>query len=149
MAETAADLKQKLKEKMGASQAPSTDEAPVVKDGFIKGTLIDDKAIAFLQKLATIMFIVTVLGLLWLWLERTVGLSSCDVAGKKLMPCPDAVRNLAFCRAWVPSIYVGFMMFWIKPFLHLGWMGWGFVLVQSINLSGYLFQAIQSVTGVR
>jgi hypothetical protein len=41
------------------------------------------------------------------------------------------------------------MMFWIKPFLNLGWLGWGFVIVQSINLSGYLFQAIQTATGVR
>jgi hypothetical protein len=132
MAETAAELKQKLKEKMGATQASPSDEAPVVKDRFIRGTMLDDKAIAFLQKLATIMFVFIVLGLLWLWFERSIG-----------------VKAIAPYRAWVPSIYVIVMMFWIKPFLHLGWMGWGFVLVQSINLSGYLFQAIQSVTGVR
>lgn len=126
---TAAELKEQLKAKM---QSPaSTGDAPQ-QDRFIKGTLIDDRAIEFLQKLATIIFIVAIIGLLWLWLERTVG-----------------TRTIAPYRAWVPSIYVAAMMFWNKPFLHLGWLGWGFVVVQSVNLSGYLFQAIQSVTGVR
>lgn len=126
---TAAKLKEQLKAKMQASA--STGDAPQ-QDRFIKGTLIDDRAIELLQKIATIIVIVAIIGLLWLWLERTVG-----------------TRTIAPYRAWVPSIYVAVMMFWNKPFLHLGWLGWGFVVVQSINLSGYLFQAVQSVTGVR
>jgi len=125
---TAAELKEQLRAKM----ATSGGEAPVQQDRFIKGTLIDDRVIAFLQKLATIIFIVAIIGIFWLWLERTVG-----------------TRTVSPYRAWVPSAYVVFMMFWSKPFLYLGWLGWGFVIVQSINLSGYLFQTIQGLTGVR
>jgi hypothetical protein len=127
---TAAELKEQLRAKM-ANSAPTESTQPQ-QDRFIKGTLIDDKAIAFFQKLATIIFIVAIIGLLWLWLERSVG-----------------TRVISPYRAWVPSIYMVVMMFWIKPFLNLGWLGWGFVIVQSINLSGYLFQAIQTATGVR
>jgi hypothetical protein len=127
---TAAELKEQLRAKMANSV--STESVQPQQDRFIKGTLIDDKAIAFFQKLATIIFIVAIIGLLWLWLERSVG-----------------TRAISPYRAWVPSIYIVVMMFWIKPFLHLGWLGWGFVIVQSINLSGYLFQAIQTATGVR
>ncbi len=127
---TAAELKEQLRAKMANSA--STESVQPQQDRFIKGTLIDDKAIAFLQKLATIIFIVAIIGLLWLWLERSVG-----------------TKVISPYRAWVPSIYIVVMMFWIKPFLHLGWLGWGFVIVQSINLSGYLFQAIQTATGVR
>jgi hypothetical protein len=127
---TAAELKEQLRAKMANSV--STESVQPQQDRFIKGTLIDDKAIAFFQKLATIIFIVAIIGLLWLWLERNVG-----------------TRVVSPYRVWVPSIYIVVMMFWIKPFLHLGWLGWGFVIVQSINLSGYLFQAIQTATGVR
>lgn len=126
---TAAELKEQLKAKM---QVPAGTADTPQQDRFVKGTLIDDRAIEFLQKLATIIFIVAIIGLLWLWLERTVG-----------------TKTISFYRAWIPSIYVVAMMFWIRPFLHLGWLGWGFVVIQSINLSGYLFQAIQGVTGVR
>jgi len=94
--------------------------------------LLDDKAIAFLQKLATIIFIIAALGALWLFLERQIG-----------------VKVLAPWRIWTPSVFMLVMMFLTKPFLKLGWFGWAFVLVQSINLSGYLFQAIQGVTGIR
>ena len=127
---TAAELKEQLRAKMANSA--STESTQPQQDRFIKGTLIDDKAIAFFQKLATIIFIVAIIGLLWLWLERNVG-----------------TRVISPYRVWVPSIYMVVMMFWIKPFLNLGWLGWGFVIVQSINLSGYLFQAIQTATGVR
>jgi hypothetical protein len=128
---TAAELKEQLKAKMSAP-ATSTGDAPIQTDRFIKGTLLDDKAIAFLQKLATIIFIVAVLGALWLWLERVIG-----------------VDSLRPWRVWSPSVFMLVMMFITKPFLKLGWFGWAFVLVQSINLSGYLFQALQGVTGVR
>jgi hypothetical protein len=127
---TAAELKEQLRAKMANSA--STESVQPQQDRFIKGTLIDDKAIAFFQKLATIIFIVAIIGLLWLWLERIVG-----------------TKVMSPYRAWVPSIYMVVMVFWIKPFLHLGWLGWGFVIVQSINLSGYLFQAVQTATGVR
>lgn len=124
---TAAELKDQLKAKIAQTQTaePQTDR-------FIKGTLIDDKAIAFLQKLATIIFIVAILGALWLWLERSVG-----------------VEVLRPWRIWAPSVFMFVMMFLTKPFLKLGWFGWAFVLVQSINLSGYFFQLIQKVTGIR
>lgn len=123
---TAAELKEQLKSRMQSSQ-----DSPV-EDRFIKGTLLDDKAIAFFQKIATIIFIVAVLGALWLFLENKIG-----------------ARTLALWRVWLPSVFMLVMMFLTKPFLKLGWFGWAFVLVQSINLSGYLFQAIQGVTGVR
>ena len=126
---TAAELKEQLKAQMKASAR--TGDAPQ-QDRFIKGTLIDDRMVELLQKIATIIVIVSIIGLLWLPLERTVG-----------------TRTITPYRVWVPSIYVAVLMFWNKPFLHLGWLGWGFVVVQSINLSGYLFQAVQSVTGVR
>jgi len=129
---TAAELKEQLRAKMANSASTPTEAAQPQQDRFIKGTLIDDKAIAFFQKLATIIFIVAIIGLLWLWLERNVG-----------------TRVISPYRVWVPSIYMVVMMFWIKPFLNLGWLGWGFAIVQSINLSGYLFQAIQTATGVR
>ena len=131
---TAAKLKEQLKAKMASPV--SSDEAPQTgrsqTDRFIKGTLLDDKAIAILQKLATIIFIVAVLGALWLFAERQIG-----------------AKVLAPWRVWSPSVFMVVLMFWTKPFLKLGWFGWAFVLVQSINLSGYLFQLIQSVTGIR
>lgn len=129
---TAAELKEQLKQKMQSQQPSDTASQPVQRDRFIKGSLLDDNAIAFLQKLATIIFIVGALGALWLFLENKVG-----------------VKTLAPWRVWMPSVFMVVMMFLTKPFLKLGWFGWGFVLVQSINLSGYLFQAIQKVTGVR
>lgn len=131
MAETAQELKDRLKREMASTGGATSSESPK-QDRFIKGTFLDDHVIAFLQKVATILLIVVAIGMIWLWLERSIG-----------------VRTLAPYRAWLPSIYMGIMMFWIKPFLRLGWLGWGFVIVQSINLSGYFFQAIQSVTGVR
>jgi hypothetical protein len=121
---TAAELKQQLMDRMNESEHP--------KDNFIKGTLIDDKAIAILQKVATIFAIVFIISLIWLFTERNFG-----------------ARTLAPYRAYVPTIYMAVMMFLTKPFLRLGWLGWAFVLTQSINLSGYLFQAIQSATGIR
>jgi len=131
---TAAELKEQLKAKMQSQADAPVDQSqpqqPV--DRFIKGTLLDDKAIAFLQKVATIIFIVAALGALWLWLERLIG-----------------VENLRPWRIWTPSVFMLVMMFLTKPFLKLGWFGWAFVLVQSINLSGYLFQALQGVTGIR
>lgn len=131
MAKTAAELKAEL----AANVDKPIDQSPVsvpVKDRFIKGTLIDDHAIAIIQKAATIIFIIALLGALWLWLERSLGV--------------DILRPW---RIWLPSVYMIVMMFITKPFLKLGWFGWAFVLVQSVNLSGYLFQALQSVTGVR
>ena len=100
---TAAELKEQLRAKMANSA--STEPTQPQQDRFIKGTLIDDKAIAFFQKLATIIFIVAIIGLLWLWLERNVG-----------------TRVISPYRVWVPSIYMVVMMFWIKPFLNLGWL---------------------------
>lgn len=128
---TAAELKEQLRAKM-QSQSPASEPSPQVSDRFIKGTLLDDKAIAILQKIATIIFIVATLGALWLFLENRLG-----------------VRTLAPWRIWSPSVFMLVMMFLTKPFLRLGWFGWAFVMVQSINLSGYLFQLIQGVTGVR
>jgi len=128
---TNAEMKAALAQKMAGVSAPANASEPV-HDRFIKGTLIDDRIIGFLQKAATIIFIVAVLGALWLWTERSFG-----------------VRALAPYRIWSPSVFMLVMMFITKPFLRLGWFGWAFVLVQSINLSGYLFQMIQSVTGVR
>jgi hypothetical protein len=136
---TSQEVKAALAQKMAGGSAPARDSAPVssnsvgeIQDRFIKGTLIDDRIIGFLQKAATIIFIVALLGALWLWAERSFG-----------------VKVLAPYRIWSPSIFMVVMMFVTKPFLRLGWFGWAFVLVQSINLSGYLFQTIQSVTGVR
>lgn len=131
MSKTAAELKAELAANVGANSQPKPESQPV-KDRFIKGTLIDDYAIAYIQKAATIIFIVALLGALWLWLERSIG-----------------VNTLRPWRVWLPSVYMIVMMFLTKPFLRLGWFGWAFVLVQSINLSGYFFQSIQFVTGVR
>ena len=129
---TAAELKEQLKQKMQSQQPVDNSSQPVQRDRFIKGTFLDDNAIAFIQKLATIIFIVAALGALWLFLENKV-----------------SVRTLQPWRVWTPSIFMVVMMFLTKPFLKLGWFGWAFVMVQSINLSGYLFQAIQGFTGVR
>ena len=129
---TAAELKEQLKQKMQSQQSVDNASQPVQRDRFIKGTFLDDNAIAFIQKLATIIFIVAALGALWLFLENKV-----------------SVRTLQPWRVWTPSIFMVVMMFLTKPFLKLGWFGWAFVMVQSINLSGYLFQAIQGFTGVR
>ena len=129
---TAAELKEQLKQKMQSQQPVDNVSHPVQRDRFIKGTFIDDNVIAIIQKVATIVIVVAVLGGIWLFAENKIG-----------------ARNLQPWRVWTPSIYMIVMMFWTKPFLHLGWFGWGFVLVQSVNLSGYLFQAIQGITGVR
>lgn len=126
---TAAELKSQLKQNMQSVDSPSQ---PVQRDRFIKGTFLDDNAIAFIQKLATIIFIVAALGALWLFLENKIG-----------------IRTLQPWRVWTPSVFMIVMMFLTKPFLKLGWFGWAFVMVQSINLSGYLFQALQGITGVR
>ena len=129
---TAAELKEQLKQKMQSQQPVDNSSQPVQRDRFIKGTFLDDNAIAFIQKLATIIFIVAALGALWLFLENKIG-----------------IRTLQPWRVWTPSVFMVVMMFLTKPFLKLGWFGWAFVMVQSINLSGYLFQAIQGFTGVR
>ena len=129
---TAAELKTQLQAQMNQPTTVQADSGASVKDRFIKGTFLDDKAIAFLQKTSTIIFIVAVLGALWLFAENKIG-----------------VKTLQPWRVWTPSIFMLVMMFVTKPFLKLGWFGWGFVLVQSINLSGYLYQALQGVTGVR
>jgi hypothetical protein len=131
---TSQEVKAALAQKMAGGNAPvsSNSGGEQVQDRFIKGTLIDDRIIGFLQKAATIIFIVAVFGALWLWAERQF-----------------SPRLLAPWRVWTPSVFMVVMMFVTKPFLRLGWFGWAFVLVQSINLSGYLFQTIQSVTGVR
>ena len=129
---TTAQLKEKLKQNMQSQQPVDNASQPVQRDRFIKGTFLDDNAIAFIQKLATIIFIVVALGALWLFLENKIG-----------------IRTLQPWRVWTPSVFMVVMMFLTKPFLKLGWFGWAFVMVQSINLSGYLFQAIQGFTGVR
>ena len=129
---TAAELKTQLQAQMNQPTTVQADSGASVKDRFIKGTFLDDKAIAFLQKTSTIIFIVAVLGALWLFAENKIG-----------------VKTLQPWRVWTPSIFMLVMMFVTKPFLKLGWFGWAFVLVQSINLSGYLYQALQGVTGVR
>ena len=129
---TAAELKAKLQAQMNQPTTVQADSEAPIKDRFIKGTLLDDKAIAFIQKTSTIIFIVAVLGALWLFAENKIG-----------------VKTLQPWRVWTPSIFMLVMMFLTKPFLKLGWFGWAFVLVQSINLSGYLYQALQGVTGVR
>ena len=128
---TASELKAQLQANMAAQTATST-QPTQPQDRFIKGTFLDDKAIAILQKTSTIIFIVAALGALWLFVENKIG-----------------VKTLQPWRVWTPSIFMLVMMFLTKPFLKLGWFGWAFVLVQSINLSGYLFQALQGVTGVR
>ena len=125
------DLKNAMQAKQSQSQSEPTAVQPQ-RDRFIKGTLIDDKIIAIMQKVATILLILGVIGALWLFAE------------KQLSP-----RALAPYRVWIPSIYTVVLMYITKPFLRLGWLGWGFVIVQSINLSGYLFQSIQGVVGVR
>lgn len=131
---TSQEVKAALARKMAGNSDPASSDSggEQMQDRFIKGTLIDDRIIGFLQKAATIIFIVAVLGALWLWAERQF-----------------SPRLLAPWRVWTPSVFMVVMMFVTKPFLRLGWFGWAFVLVQSINLSGYLFQTIQSVTGVR
>ena len=128
---TASELKAQLQANMAAQTATST-QTTQPQDRFIKGTFLDDKAIAILQKTSTIIFIVAALGALWLFVENKIG-----------------VKTLQPWRVWTPSIFMLVMMFLTKPFLKLGWFGWAFVLVQSINLSGYLYQALQGVTGVR
>lgn len=131
MPETAQQLKDRLRQSV--AQGDSGGAAPAqTQDRFIKGTLIDDKLIAVAQKIATIVLIVALLGAGWLWLERTVGV--------------DTLRPY---RVWTPSVFMAVMMFITKPFLRLGWFGWAFVLVQSVNLSGYFFQVIQKITGIR
>ena len=127
------DLKNAMQAKQSQSQSQSEPTAvQPQRDRFIKGTLIDDKFIAIMQKVATILLVLGVIGALWLFAE------------KQLSP-----RALAPYRVWIPSIYTVVLMYITKPFLRLGWLGWGFVIVQSINLSGYLFQSIQGVVGVR
>jgi len=127
------DLKNAMQAKQSQSQSQSEPTAvQPQRDRFIKGTLIDDKFIAIMQKVATILLVLGTIGALWLFAE------------KQLSP-----RALAPYRVWIPSIYTVVLMYITKPFLRLGWLGWGFVIVQSINLSGYLFQSIQGVVGVR
>jgi hypothetical protein len=118
---TVAELKKQM---MDGSEQP--------KDNFVKGTLIDDKSIYGLLKAAAIFTIVFVTSVIWLFAERNIG-----------------VRTLAPYRVYLPTIYMVVMMFLIKPFLKLGWLGWAFVLTQTINLAGYLHQLIQSLTGIR
>lgn len=128
------EMKDAIAQKMagGGVNNVATTVQPMQQDRFFKGTLIDDRVIEIVQKVATIIIIVAVLGALWLWTERVF-----------------SPRALAPWRVWTPSVFMVVMMFVTKPFLRLGWFGWAFVLVQSINLSGYLFQTIQSVIGVR
>lgn len=72
---TSQEVKAALAQKMAGGSAPvsSNSVGEQIQDRFIKGTLIDDRIIGFLQKAATIIFIVALLGALWLWAERSFG----------------------------------------------------------------------------
>ena len=108
----------------------SSGTAPV--DRGIKGTLIDDAAIAILMKVATLIAILILGSIFYLWLENAVG-----------------AKNITPLRAWLPAIaWVG-LAFFTKPFLRLGW--WGLLATFAIlpNTSGYLWQLFQAMVGSR
>ncbi len=109
---------------------PASGNAPV--DRGIKGTLIDDAAIAILMKVATLLTILILGSIFYLWLERAVG-----------------AKNITPLRVWLPTIaWVG-LAFFTKPFLRFGW--WGLLATLCIlpNTSGYLWQLFQSMVGTR
>ncbi len=127
------ELKEKLKTKMssGDTVAASTLQSEPVKDRFIKGTLLDDKIIGWLLTSLAYVCFIAILGGLYLWVERLVG-----------------VKQMIVWRYWVPTVYMLIFMLRSKPF-KFGFFGYGMILVQSVNLAGFLFQAIQGVTGIR
>lgn len=110
--------------------SPSGEKAPV--DRGIKGTLIDDAAIAILMKVATLLTILILGSILYLWLERAIG-----------------AKNIIPFRIWTPTIAWLGLGFFTKPFLRFGW--WGMLATFAIlpTTSGYLWQLFQSMVGTR
>lgn len=108
----------------------STQSRPV--DRGIKGTLIDDYAIAIVMKIATILSILVFGSILYLFLERMIG-----------------ARTLAPIRVWTPLIGWMILAYFSKPFLRFGW--WGLLATISIipTTSGWLWQLFQGVVGAR
>ena len=121
------DLKAKYK---GATATTAT-ESPK-KDRGIKGTLLDDYAIEIAMKALTLVAILVLGSIGYLWLERAVG------AGK-----------LTPFRIWFPVIGWAILAFTHKPFLRFGW--WGLLATLSIlpTVSGYLWQLFQAMVGTR
>ncbi len=130
---TSEQVKAALAQKMAGGSAPASSSSggEQVQDRFIKGTLIDDRIIQWLMVLFAYTCFIALIGAGFLWAERSWG-----------------VKQIQVWRIWVPTVYMLFFMIRSKPFKFGAW-GYGLIFVQSINLSGYLFQAIQSVTGVR
>ena len=110
--------------------SPASGSAPV--DRGIKGTLIDDAAIAILMKVATLLTILILGSILYLWLERAIG-----------------AKNIVPFRIWVPTIAWLVLAFSSKPFLRFGW--WGLLATLAIlpTTSGYLWQLFQNLVGTR
>lgn len=138
MSKTAAQLKAELAANIDRPLDEPLDEPqpkPVStprKDRGIKGTLVDDIIAEYaLITVAIFGFLVIASGL-WLWVERIAGV--------------DKIRHF---RMWIPTAFMIIQMYRVRPFFKYGLFGWFFIIVQTINLSGYLFQALQSVTGVR
>lgn len=134
MAKSAADLKAELAANIDRpldEPQPEPVSTPR-KDRGIKGTLVDD-IIAEYALITVAIFGFLVIGAgLWLWFERIAG-----------------VNKIRHFRIWIPTAFMIIQMYRVRPFFKYGLFGWAFIIVQTINLSGYLFQMMQSVTGVR
>lgn len=118
-------------EELKAKYKQASGDSPVTDKG-IKGTLVDDYAIAILSKLCTLIAILVLGSILFLWLERTIGKA-----------------GLTPYRIWLPVAGWGFLAFTHKPFLRFGW--WGALCTMAIipTVSGYLWQLFQSMVGSR
>ncbi len=121
------ELKAKYK-----NAAPATSESAPRKDRGIKGTLLDDYAIEIAMKALTLVAILVLGSIGYLWLERAVG------AGK-----------LTPFRIWSPVIGWAILAFTHKPFLRFGWWGLLATLTVLPTVSGYLWQLFQSMVGTR
>ena len=134
MAKSAAELKAELAANIDRpldEPQPEPVSTPR-KDRGIKGTLVDDIIAEYaLITVAIFGFLVIASGL-WLWFERIAG-----------------VNKIRHFRIWIPTAFMIIQMYRVRPFFKYGLFGWFFIIVQTINLSGYLFQVLQSVTGVR
>lgn len=136
-AELAANIDKPLESTENAESLNSHESAqpkPVStrKDRGIKGTLVDDIIAEYALITVAIFGFLVIGGGLWLWFERIVGV--------------DKIRHF---RIWIPTAFMVIQMYRVRPFFKYGLFGWFFILVQTINLSGYLFQMMQSLTGVR
>ncbi len=152
MGATVEELKKKYKDAAPAAPAAEAKEPTATKDRGIKGTLVDDYAIEIAMKVLTLLSILVIGSIGYLWLEKvtTIPAIVCPAAST----ASQCVAKAAFItltpvRIWFPVVGWGLLAFTHQPFLRFGWWGLLATLTVLPTVSGYLWQFFQLLVGTR